>query len=262
MLVRLWKKPLLRIAVGCMLVAVLCALIPLERRHTINQREDADTLLPDGILLPDTVKSPPDTLLADTSGLGAFTDSLRRSASSGRSRFLRRHLSRGILVSSSLGDRHGLVLRLRDTRASRQLLALLATSLSRGTRLHRMGAAFVATAPTEDPDSCALEDSDLDGTCVPLHDTAARWLDSSGASHGRVGSSHVALISSTGGDSLGDLPVRVHPSAWKARSPGGSIGWIRSEALDPRDDPGLCVGIGRTRKGFRILSLEVCGEDD
>jgi hypothetical protein len=268
LIVRLWKKPLLRIALACLGLALFCAVLSFIREKSslaaasVDSSETTDTLLPEDVILPDTSRGPCDTLLSDTVGLGRFLDSLGKSIHAGNPRFLRRHLSRGIQVGSSLGDRAGLVSNLRDHRRARLVLDLLKTTLSDGIRIHGLGTAPVASAPVEDPDSCANMETDLEGVCVHVRDVAVRWLDSPGTAKGSVGSRYVALVRSDGGDSSPVLPVKIRPKSWLVRSIDGRQGWIPSTALAPRDDPGLCLRAGKTTHGWRVTTLEVCGEDE
>lgn len=268
LIVRLWKKPLLRIALACLGLALFCSVAPFLRKPAsspkvpVDSSEITDTLLPEDVILPDTSRGPRDTLLSDTVGLGRFLDSLNASIRAGRVLFLRRHLSRGIHVGSSLGDRSGLVSNLRDPRRARFILELLKTTLSDGIRIHGLGTAPVASAPVEDPDSCANMETDLEGICVRVRDSASRWLDSPGTARGTIGSRYVALMRSSGGDSSPVLPVKIRPSSWLVRTLDGRQGWISPSALAPRNDPGLCLGAGKTPHGWRVTTLDVCGEDE
>jgi len=226
--------------------------------------EKADTLLPEEILLPDTSKAVPDTLLSDTTGLGRFLDSLERSVQAGRTLFLRRHLARNVQGGDVWGDRADIVTALRDPRNGRILLGTLRTALSDGIRLHWTGTVPVAVAPADDPDSCRIPGSeyDPDGPCVRVLDTSARWVDSSSGKPGSVSSRWVILIDSKGGDSTTVDPMRRSPELWRARAQDGRIGWIPAAAIVPRDDPGTCLVAGRTPHGWRITTLQMCGEDE
>lgn len=324
---RLWKKPILRIALACLLVAFLPSIRALsgafdngwrlvfERPFSIPRGaslwtfrtanriltspgwtcgEDdgrfyfatdtgvqamdkarfpagarlcdsvraSDTLFPEEILLPDTSRAVPDTLLSDTAGLGRFLDSLDRSIRSGRTLFLRRHLARNVQGGDAWGDRRGIVSALRDPPRARLLLGVLRTALLDGMRLRWTGTVPVAVAPADDPDSCRStgDEGDPDGACVRVLDTTARWLDSTASPRGSVSSRWVVLIDSKGGDSTEVESMRRSPDTWKVRTTDGRIGWISGQALGPRDDPGTCLVAGRTTRGWRITTLQMCGE--
>jgi hypothetical protein len=327
MLRRLWKKPTLRIALACLLVAFLPAVRPLsgamnnfwrvlfERPFSVPREaswwsfqaanrvpsppgwtcgEDAerfyfasdtgvramakvlfppdarlcdsvhtpDTLLPEEILLPDTSQAVRDTLLSDTTGLGRFVDSLQRSLQTGRALFLRRHLARNVQGGEVWGDRPEIVRALRDPAQARLLLRVLRTTLADGIRLRRTVTAPVVVAPADDPDSCRVpaSEDDPDGPCVRVLDTSVHWVDSSADLRGSLSTRWAVLISSRGGDSTAVASMRLSPVFWKVRTTDGRIGWIPSAALAPRDDPGACLVAGRTPHGWRITTLQMCGE--
>jgi len=223
-----------------------------------------DTLLPDEILLPDTVHGVRDTLLPDTSGLDLFVDSLEQAVRARHALFLRRHLARNVQGGEVWGDRAAIFRSLRDPEQFRLLLRLLQATLSDGIRLREVGKVPVAFAPADDPDSCRApgSDDDLDGPCVRVRDTAATFVDSSEVPQGTLSSRYAVLMVSRGGDSTLVPSTSVHPSHWKVRATDGRTGWISSKAIPSRDDPGLCLSVGRTRHGWRITSLRICGEED
>jgi hypothetical protein len=239
------------------------ALFPAGARLCDSLR-NSDTLIPEEILLPDTSKAVPDTLLSDTTGLGRFVDSLERSVRAGRTLFLRRHLARNVQGGEVWGDRRQIVLALRNPSQARLLLGVVRTALLDGIRLRWTGTVPVAVAPADDPDSCRVpgDEGDPDGACVRVLDTSARWQDSTERLPGGVLSRWVVLIDSRGGDSISVAPMRRSPQLWKVRTPDGRIGWIPARALSLRDDPGTCLVAGRTSRGWRITTLQMCGEGE
>lgn len=219
-----------------------------------------DTLVPEDLLLPDTQAVEQDTLAPDTAGLGSFVDTLRRTARAGNAGFWRRRLGRGV-ESEAFGSRADLSRILRSGKRSRELLRLAALALSARPGGQGLETEIVLSYPSDLQDSCESPETALD----PYHPCAEilRPMDSLRDAPGAPGrepldARHASLLESRGGSELPGFDDRIRPSWWKVGTRTGKVGWLDSSALEDRADPGLCLSVGKTRRGFRILSFDVC----